>query len=143
MDHIVYVDHKSGELEKLIANEKKMIIRGATGRKLPYGRVHSGDILFFIRNNGEGLVRAKTQVIKVHNSEKMSKEESMKLVEVNAEGLQLSSQQYEKWAGKRYLVLITVDRVVELEPFKIDRSNYRNMDDWLPVEDINTVKLSP
>jgi hypothetical protein len=142
MDHVVYVDHKSGELEKLIANEKKIIIRGATGRKLPYGRVHDGDVLFFIRNNGEGLVQAKTQVIKVFNSEKMSKEESIKLVNNNAEGLQLSSKQYKKWAGKRYLVLITVNKVVELEPFKIDRSNYGNMDDWLPVENINTVKQS-
>ncbi len=142
MDHVVYVDHKSGELEKLTANKKKIIIRGATGRKLPYGRVHRGDVLFFIRNNGEGLVRAKTDVIKVFNSEKMSKEESIKLVDDNAEGLQLSSQQYKKYAGKRYLVLITVDRVLELDPFKIDRSKYGNMDDWLAVEDINTVKLS-
>ena len=142
MDHVVYVDHKSGELEKLIANEKKIIIRGATGRKLPYGRVHEGDVLYFIRNNGEGLVRAKTQVIKVFNSEKMSKEESIRLVDDNSEGLQLSSKQHKNWAGKRYLVLITVDRVVELEPFKIDRSNYGNMDDWLPVKDINYVKQS-
>jgi hypothetical protein len=37
-------------------------------------------------------------------------------------------------------VLIEVRQVVELEPFKIDRNNYSNMDDWLPVVDINSVK---
>lgn len=141
MDHVVYVDHKAGELEKLIAGEKTIVIRGATGRKLPYGRVHEGDVLYFIRNNGEGMVRAKATVSNVFNSEKMDKEESTKLVDDNAEGLQLSSKQYKKWAGKRYLVLITVENVEELEPFKIDRSNYGNMDDWLPVEEIDSIQI--
>lgn len=140
MDHVVYVDHRSRELEKLIAGEKKIIIRGAAGRKLPYGRVHEGDALFFIRNNGEGLVKAKAQVLEVFNSEKMSKEESWKLVDSHAEGLQLSSNQYLKWAGKRCLVLITVGQVIELEPFLIDKRDFGNMDDWLPVEDVTSVK---
>jgi hypothetical protein len=33
MDHIVYVDAKAGEMEKLVNDEKKIIIRGAAGRK--------------------------------------------------------------------------------------------------------------
>jgi hypothetical protein len=140
MDHIVFVDYKAGELEKLISGEKTIVIRGATGRKLPYGRVNSGDSLYFIRNNGEGLVRAKAVVIDVYNSERMNKEESKKLVDVHIEGLQLSDKQYKKWAGKRYLVLITVGHVNAIDPFRIDRSNYGNMDDWLPVENIETVK---
>ena len=45
MDHIVYLDTKAQELEKLLAGEKSMIVRGATGRKLPHGRVHPGDTL--------------------------------------------------------------------------------------------------
>ena len=138
MDHVVYVDHNARELEKLISGNKTIVIRGATGRKLPYGRVFEGDLLYFIRNNGEGLVRAKAVVKHVLNSEKMTKEESKKLVDENAEKLKLSNKQYKKWAGKRYLVLIEVRQVVELEPFKIDRKNYSNMDDWLPVVDINS-----
>lgn len=40
MDHIVYLDAKARELEKLLDGKKTMIIRGATGRKLPHGRVN-------------------------------------------------------------------------------------------------------
>jgi hypothetical protein len=141
MDHVVYLDHKAQELEKLLSGEKTMVIRGATGRKLPHGRIHKGDILYFIRNNGEGLVRANAIVSDAFSSEKMSKKESMKLVDDNTKRLQLSNKQYKKWAGKRYLVLIKVKQVEELEPFKIDKSNYSNMDDWLPVKDIETVKI--
>lgn len=69
MDHVVYVDHNADELEKLVIGEKTIIIRGATGRKLPYGRVNMGDVLYFIKNNGEGVVQAMARVGRVINSE--------------------------------------------------------------------------
>jgi len=140
MDHVVYVDVKAKELEKLIDGSKTMIIRGAAGRKLPYGRVNVNDVLFFIRNNGEGLIKAKTIVKGVYNSEKLGKAESEKLVKNNQPKLQLSDAQFKRWAGKRYLVLVEMNKIKEIDSFEIDRSNYGNMDDWLPVENIHNVK---
>ena len=55
--------------------------------------------------------------------------------------LQLSKKQYERWAGKRYLVLIEISEVESIEPFRIDKSDYGNMDDWLPVEQIEKVRI--
>jgi hypothetical protein len=141
MDHVVYLDAKANELENLLNGSKTMVIRGAAGRKLPYGRVFEGDVLYFILNNGEGFIRASAQVKSVFNSEKMTPEESIALVDEHQDALQLTATQYKRWASKRYLVLIKVFNVIELEPFTIDRSDYGNMDDWLPVEDIESVKL--
>jgi hypothetical protein len=141
MDHVVYVDARSKELEKIIDGTKSMIIRGAAGRKLPYGRVNAGDILYFIRNNGEGLVRAKAVVKTVFNSEKMDQDTSIQLVTKNEAVLQLDSRQFKKWAGKRYLVLIKIHSIEEMDTFRIDRSKYGNMDDWLPVERIGNVMI--
>ena len=81
MDHVVYVDAKEKELELLLSGAKTVIIRGAAGRKMPYGRVEAGDILYFINNNSEGKIRAIGAVYSVFNSEKMTPEESRKLVE--------------------------------------------------------------
>lgn len=140
MDHVVYLDAKAGELEKLVAGQKSMVVRGAAGRKLPYGRVNLADRLFFIQNNGDGLVRASAVVSGVINSEKLSEEQSRNLLEVNQTKLCLTSDQTRRWAGKRFLVLIEIKNVCTLEPFAIDRSEYGNMDDWLPVGDIERVK---
>jgi hypothetical protein len=142
MDHVVYLDAKAKELHKLLHEGKSMIIRGATGRKMPYGRVKTGDRLFFIENDGSGLVKAEALVASVFNSEKMTKDDSVTLVERNMEQLQLSQKQLKRWAGKRYLVLIEIEKVKESAPFPIDRSDYGNMDDWLPVGSIDIVKLS-
>lgn len=139
MDHIVYLDAKAQEMEKLLAGIKTEIIRGATGRKLPYGRVNIGDILYFINNNAEGLVKVRATVAAVFNSEKMDKNTSVNLVKEHQDKLQLTDKQFERWAGKRYIVLIEVKNIEPLEPFKFDKSNYSNMDDWLPVGDIESV----
>ncbi len=62
------------------------------------------------------------------------------MVEENQAELQLTPAQIKRWAGKRYLVLVSVSQVTPLAPFAIDRSAYGNMDDWLPVGDIQSVR---
>jgi len=140
MDHVVYVDKKARELEKLTAGTKTMIVRGAAGRKLPHGRVHPGDRLFFIENDGKGQVRADAVVSNAFHSEKLSEEQSADLLTTNQSKLNLTPEQFKRWAGKRYIVLIEVQKVNAHEPFNIDRSEYGSMDDWLPVGDIERVK---
>lgn len=141
MDHVVYLDAQAKELENLISGSKSMIIRGATGRKLPHGRVDKGDMLYFINNNAEGMVRAKAEVKSAFHSGKMTEDESRALVEKNQPQLRLTEKQVKRWAGKRYIVLIEVADVKEILPFAIDKSNFSNMDDWLPVEKIDSVTM--
>jgi len=142
MDHVVYLDHKACELENLRSGVKDMLIRGAMGRKLPHGRVNEGDILYFIRNNGEGKVTARAVIQEVIHSEKLSVDESQLLVSKYASRLCLDANMTKRFSGKRYLVLITIKAFKELAHFQIDRSEYGNMDDWLPVVNIDRVKLS-
>lgn len=141
MDHVVYLDSQADELEKLENNEKSMLIRGAAGRKMPYGRVFENDTLYFINNNSEGLIKGRALVNSVFNSEKMTKEDSEALVNKNLQSLNLTEMQKNRWSGKRYLVLIGVKNFERIEPFSIDKSNFGNMDDWLPVGNIKEVRL--
>ena len=106
MNHVVYLDAKANEMEKLLIGQKTMIIRGAAGRKIPYGQVNKEDILFFINNNAEGMIKAKAAVSSVMNSEKMDKDASIKLLNKYKDNLQLSEKQFQRWAGKRYIVII-------------------------------------
>jgi hypothetical protein len=110
-----------------------MIIRGASGRKLPHGRVNEGDILYFINNNGEGEVKAMGIVRSVLNSDRLSIEESYETIIRNQDKLQLPDKQFEKFAGKRYLVLIGLDKIKVIDPFQIDKKRFTGTDDWLPV----------
>ncbi len=137
MDHIVYLDADAKELENLVKGIKSMIIRGASGRKLPYGQVTEGDILYFINNNGEREVKARGVVISVQNSEGLSVEESFETIIRHQDKLQLPDRQFEKLAGKKCLVLIGLADIEEVKPFRIDKANFMLSDDWIPVGKID------
>jgi hypothetical protein len=139
MDHVVYVDAKAGELEDLVKGIKSMIIRGAEGRKLPHGRVNQGDVLYFIKNNGEGVIRARGVVTSVINSDKLTVEESYETIIKHQDRLQLPDKQFDRIAGKRYLVLIGIGDIEEIQPYSIDKSRFTNMDDWIAVGNIKEV----
>jgi len=141
MDHVVYLDAKTGEMAELLSGEKSMIIQGAVGRRMPCGKVGTGDVLYFINNNGEGIVRARGKATNVVNSKKISRrEESVDFILRHQDKLQLYNGQLKRWAGKRYLVLIEVSDVEDVAPFKIDKSAYRRTDSWLPVGNIEIIK---
>ena len=141
MNHIVYLDAKANEMERILTNKKTMIIRGATGRKIPYGLVNNGDILFFIKNNAEGMIKAKAEVFNVINSNKMDKETSISLINKFQDKLQLTEKQFNRWAGKRYIVLVEIKNVKEIKPFQFNRDVFKNkMDDWLLFENIESIK---
>ncbi|MBK7711661.1 MAG: hypothetical protein IPJ37_12430 [Bacteroidales bacterium] len=111
-------------------------------RNLPYGSVKEGDTLYFINCTGEGEVRARGTVSSVFNSEKLTVEESFETIIRNQDKLQLPDKQFERWAGKKYLVLIEIGDIQEIEPFSIDKTRFSFPDDWLPVGDINFVSVN-
>ncbi len=141
MQHVVYLEAKVSELESLLSGEKTMLIRSSSDRQVPYDKVKVGETLYFLRNNGEGLIRAKATVTSVHFSEKLTKVKSLELVNENQEKLTLSDEQIKRWGGKRYVVLVGVEKVIRLYPFDINKTKFGNMDDWIVVKDIEKLKI--
>ena len=138
-EHLVYLDRKASELEKLFNKDKTMIIRGAAGKKSPLGgRVKVNDILYFVETGGECLVTSKAVVKNVIETEKMAEEESINFINKYEKELNLSKDQYKRWAGKKYLCLIEVNNIEKIIPFKYNREN--NMDDWIITDDINKLR---
>jgi len=140
MNHVVYLDAKSAELENLLSGKKTMIIRGAMGKKLPYGRVKEGERLYFINNNGEGLIKATGVVKNVSESEKLSSVESHRIVDRYMDKLLIGENMYKRFAGKRNIILIEVQEAKEIHPFIFNRQKFGNMDDWIPFERIEEIK---
>ena len=138
-EHLVYLDKKGKELEKLLAGTKQAIIRGAAGKKSPLGgRVKVGDVLYFVETGGNLLVTHKAVVKAVLETDKMTEDESKIFVDAHAKQLNLAKHQYERWAGKKFLCVINVDHIEEIEPFEYNREN--NMDDWVITDDIDKIK---
>jgi hypothetical protein len=142
MDHIVYLDSEAGEIDNLLLGNKTMIIRGSSVRKLPHGKVSAGDTLYLVNDNSDGEIRARAAVSMVFCSGMLTVEESFELIIKHQDKLQLPDNQFESIAGKEYLVLIGLENIERLTPFRFDRSSFPNIDDWLPVVRIDEYILS-
>ncbi|MFD2305497.1 hypothetical protein [Enterococcus termitis] len=139
-EHLVYLNSKAKELEKLLTNEKTMIIRGAAGKKVPLGgRAKIGDIIYFVETGGNMIVTHRAIIKDVIESEKMTPDESIAFVETYQKELNLSTEQYKRWAGKKCLAVFEIDKLEAIEPFKYRRD--KNMDDWIITETIHDIKL--
>jgi len=138
-EHLVYLDSKAKELQKLLSNEKTMIIRGANGKKCPLGgRAKINDIIYFVETGNNMLVTHKGVISNVIESYKMTMEESKTFIEKYAKQLNLSNEQYSKYSAKKCLAVYEISDIKEIPTFKYNRQN--NMDDWIITDDINKLK---
>ena len=54
----------------------------------------------------------------------------------NQDKLYLPDDLFYRWAGKKYLVLIGLRDVEEVQAFRIDRDTLINGDDWYPLGNV-------
>lgn len=138
-DHLVYLDKSAKELEKLLNHTKTMIIRGAAGKKSPLGgRVKINDHLYFVETGGNLLVTHRALVKDVIETNKMSLTDSIEFVKKYQKDLNLSTAQFKRWAGKKFICLIEIANLEAIKPFTYHRE--KNMDDWIITDDIESIK---
>lgn len=139
MVHLVYCDNagKKGErvLDKILAGEKTMIVRGAAGRKIPHSRVFEKERIYFMEK-GSALISASAVVKKVWNYTKLTEDEITKILEDNQPKLNLSEKQKIRW-HKKCLCLVEFEDVKKISPMAFEHQG--NMDDWLILEKIEDV----
>ena len=139
MVHLVYCDNagKAGEkeLDKILSGMKNMVIRGATGRKIPHSRVFEGETLYFMEK-GTTQITAKATVKNVQNYVKLTDIEIEEVLQENQPKLVLTDKQKKRW-HKKCLCLTEFDNVEKIEPLAFERQG--NMDDWIIVEKIEDV----
>jgi len=136
MNHIVALDSGAKEIENLLTGAKSMIIHGADVKCGPYGRVTEGDILYFVSNDNRTKVKARGFVSSVYNSHPLTEAESFELIIRNQDKLALPDDLFYKWAGKKFIVLIGLMNVTEVQPSLIDRSNLLSEDDWRAIGNV-------
>ena len=138
-EHLVYLDNKAKELEKLLNNEKTMIIRGAAAKKSPLGgRAKAEDIAYFVEKGGDMMVTHRGVITNVIEKYKMTPEESEAFIKEYDSELNLSSEQKKRWYGKKCVGLYEIKWMEAIEPFKYKRE--KNMDDWIITDDITIIK---
>lgn len=136
MVHLVYCNDKEKVLEKILAGDKTMIVRGAAGRKIPHSRVFQNEILYFMKK-GTKQISAMGVVKSVQNFVKLTDGEIKDVLAKNQSKLQLSETEKERW-HKKCLCLVEFQQLKEISP-PLEFDHQKTMDDWLILEKIEDV----
>ena len=118
-EHLVYLESKGKELQKLLDNEKTMIIRGASGKKCPLGgRAKVNDIIYFVETGANMLVTHRGIISNVIESYKMIPQESIEFIKRYEKELNLSKEQYDRWSKKKCLAVYEITNFEKINSFK-------------------------
>jgi ASC-1-like (ASCH) protein len=137
MNHLVHIDQDENDLDKLKSGQKTMIITCGLCRQPSRDRIHIGDTILFAEKSGnKTCIRGNAKVQNVFVSGKLSREESLNLVESYNNRLMLSTAQKKRYKTKQYLVLVTISNFNEVNTPIDLRLEAMSQNTWIPIKHI-------
>ena len=106
MNHLVPLDARAGELEKILSGVKTMLVKEYDPTQVTAHPVNPGDCLYFLRDQDDSAVRVKASVVRVLNFSKVSKEDPLHALKEMQPRLQLTEEQFIFWSGKDDMQLV-------------------------------------
>ena len=143
MHHVAVMKKSWGFLEKIARGEKTIESRWYQTKRIPWGRVAAGDVIYF-KNSGNPIVFTAT-VAKV-----------LQFADINPQKVKAILAKYGKQDGikraefpkfyrlfknKRYCILIFLRTLERVTPFHIDKTGFGAMSAWVSIEDIRSIKV--
>jgi len=143
MEHIAIMRNSWGLLEKIVSGNKTIESRWYKTRYPPWGRIKSGDILYF-KDSGKP-VNVKSRVERVEFISNLWPEKVLKILkeygQMDGLGIDDIPTYYQMFKDKRYCILIFFSNVETIDPFLIDKTGYGMMSSWVTTPDINIIKI--
>lgn len=149
MNHLVVLDARAGELEKILSGVKTMLVKdfdvGASlcGRPTPAGAaahpVNPGDSLYFLRDQDDCAVRVKATVVRVlYLIDCLNEDLSHTLKEMQPK-LQLTEEQYNHWAAMQQALLVEFTSAQKISVIQIAPEQISDRSDWIAWEDFSLI----
>jgi hypothetical protein len=139
MNHLVFLDTRAGELEKILSGTKSMVVKEFDPARSVGQPVSPGDSLYFLRNNDECALRVKATVIRVlFFTDHLDEDLSHTLKEMQTR-LQLTEDQYNDWSAKRQVLLVEFGSAHKIGMIHIAPNKITGRSDWIAFEEFSLI----
>jgi len=139
MNHLVFLDAHTGELEKILSGVKTMIVKGFDPKHSSAHPVNLGDSLYFLRNKDEGAVRVKATVVRVLSFTNLLNEDLSHTLKEMQTRLQLTEDQYNHWSAKQQALLVEIGSAQKIGAIQVATDKITNRSDWIAFEDFSSI----
>lgn len=142
MDHVAIMKKSWGLTQKILSGQKKIESRWYKVRYAPWGRIKSGEIIYF-KDSGEP-VTIKAEVDKIIQLSDLTREKVRKILfqysQTDGLGTDKIPEFFEMFKDKKYCILIFLKNPQKIEPFEIDKSGFGAMATWISIDNVNMIK---
>jgi hypothetical protein len=139
MNHLVYLNARAGELEKILSGVKTMLVKEFDPSQTIVLSVNPGDSLYFLRDPDDCDVRVKATVVRVLNFTKTFEEDSPHTLKAMQPRLQLTEDQFNFWAGKEYMQLVEFESAHKIGVIHVPSRKTTGSLDWIAFDAINQI----
>lgn len=139
--HVAIMKKSWGLLPKILTGEKTIESRWYLNRSRPWGKIASGDTVYF-KNSGD-TVTIKAKVSRVLTFDNLSSNKVREILKKYAkeDGIENMEKYYEMFKNKKYCILVFLQEPRKVKPFEINKAGFGAMSAWITVEDIGRVKV--
>jgi hypothetical protein len=141
MNHLVFLDTRAGELERILSGVKTMLIKELDPAQTTAHPVCPGEALYFLRDNGESAVRVRATVTRVLFLPNNSNEELSHTLKEMQPRLQLTEDQYNHWSAKHHVLLVEFEPAQKSDVIQVSPSMITRGPDWIAFEDFSLVRV--
>jgi len=134
MNHLVYLDTRANELEKILSGIKSMLIKEYDPTQSTAQTVTPGDSLYFLRNSDECNLQVKATVVDVLFVTKNSDDDLTHTLKELQPRLQLTEDQYNYWSEKKQVLLVEFESAQKIGVIHLALDEVKDKSDWIAFE---------
>jgi hypothetical protein len=139
MNHLVYLDARAGELEKILSGVKTMLVKEFDPAQANALSVNPDDCLYFLRDQDDCAVRVKATVVRVLNFSKTFEVDPLHTLKEMQPRLQLTEEQFNFWAGKDDMQLVEFESAHKISVIQVASRKTTDPVDWIAFEAISQI----
>ena len=139
MNHLVFLDSRAGELEKILSGVKCMLVKEFQPPQAAAAPVNPGDNLYFLRDRQDCALRVKASVVRVFIVINAPDEHLTHTLKEFQPRLQLTEDQYNHWSTREQVQLVEFDRAQKMDLIHVAPYKVTDRPDWIPFEQFNHI----
>jgi hypothetical protein len=139
VNHLVFLNTRAGELEKILSGVKRMLVKDLDPHGAAAQPVAPGDGLYFLRDRGDRTVRVKATVERVLLAGVSEDKDLVRTLKELQPALQLTEEQFTCWSEKAQVLLVEFGSAHKTGEIRVALDGITHRSDWIAFEDVSRV----
>ena len=139
MNHLVILDRRAGELEKILSGVKCMLVKEIRPPQAAAAPVNPGDSLYFLRDRQDRALRVKASVVRVFTVIDAPDERLTHTLKEFQPKLQLTEDQYNHWSTREQVQLVEFDRAQKMDLVQVATHRVADRSDWIAFKEFSRI----